>query len=264
MIGLLVSCGESRKLNKALKSQDNEYKLKVAENFYAQKKYANAQMLFEDLFPAFKGTIRFEDLFYKYAYSAYYLKDYAMAENLFKTFAETFPNSSRAEEAEFMRAYSFYKQSPKVELDQTATTKAIGLLQAFINNRPLSARVPEATALIDESRTKLELKDFKSAQLYYNLGYYKAAAIAFNALLDNYPDAPKSDEYKLMVIKSYYLYASNSIEERQAERFDKVVTECIEFTDRFPDSKLSKTVGEYKTQSLNKSNSKNEQSKKAA
>lgn len=254
----------SNKLTKTLKSTDSEYKLKVAENYYAQKKYDKAQILFEDLFPVFKGTAKFEDLYYKYAYTSYYLKDYVSAENLFKTFVETFPTSSRAEEADFMRAYSYYKQSPKVELDQTNTTKTIGQLQAFINNHPLSARVPEATSIIDESRRKLEVKDYNSAQLYYNLGFFKAAAISFKALMENYPDSDQSDEYQLMVIKSYYLYATNSIEEKQAERFDKVVTECLEFSDRFPESKLGKSVETYKTQSVNFTKIKNEQTKKAA
>lgn len=158
---IVFSSSCASKLSKTLKSTDSEYKLKMAENYYAQKKYSNAQVLFEDLFPVFKGTARFEDLYYKYAYSSYYLSDYANAENLFKTFVETFPTSNKAEEADFMRAFCYHKQSPKAELDQTNTTKAMGQMQAFINTHPLSARVPEATAIIDESRAKLEVKDLK-------------------------------------------------------------------------------------------------------
>src|SRR5215210_3531320 len=166
LIVFFSSC--AGKLSKTLKSTDSDYKLKVAENYYAQKKYDKAQVLFEDLFPVFKGTARFEDLYYKYAYSAYYLNDYSNAENLFKTFVETFPTSNKAEEADFMRAICFYKQSPKAELDQTNTTKAMGQMQAFINTHPTSPRVPQATAIIDESRVKLEVKDSKSATLYYD------------------------------------------------------------------------------------------------
>lgn len=258
----LFSC--SNKLTKTLKSTDSDYKLKVGENYFAQKKYDKAQIIFEDLFPVFKGTAKFEDLYYKYAYTEFYLKDYSSAENLFKTFVETFPTSGKAEEADFMRAFCYYKQSPKVDLDQTSTSKTIGQFQAFINNHPLSARIPEATSIIDESRGKLEEKDFKSAQLYFNLGFYKAAAISFKTLMENYPDSYKSDEYQLMVVNSYYLYASNSIEEKQAERFDKVINECVEFTERFPESKLIKSIQEFKSKSLNKKNTNNEQSKKAA
>ena len=236
----------------------------MAENYYAQKKYNNAFILFEDLFPVFKGTAKFEDLYYKYALTSFHLKDYTNAENLFKTFVETFPNSTNAEEADFMRAYSFYKQSPKAELDQTNTIRAMGQMQVFINTHPTSARVPEATNIINESHAKLEVKDYKNALLYYDMGYYKAAAISFASLTDNYPDTQKGDEYKLMSIRSYFLYAQNSVAEKQSERYDKVVTECMDFTDRFPESKLLKTVDTYKTQSLNLINNKNEQIKKAA
>ena len=100
-----------------------------------------------------------------------------------------------------MRAYSYYKQSPKAELDQTNTAKAMGQMQVFINTHPGSQRVFEATEIIDKSRAKLESKDYLSAELYYNLGYYKAAGIAFSTLIDNFPDTNKGDEYKLMVIK---------------------------------------------------------------
>jgi outer membrane protein assembly factor BamD len=258
----LTSCAS--KFGKVLKSTDYEYKYKMAEQYYAQKKYQQAQTLFEDLFPVFKGTPRFDDLYYKFAYCSYYLKDYSSAENLFKTYVETFPNSPKAEEADYMRAYCFFKQSPKAELDQTNTVKAMGQMQAFINTHPNSAKIKEAAEIIDQSRAKIEVKDYKGAELYYNLGYYKAAAIAFTAIIDNFPDSERADEYKLMVIKSYYEYAKMSVEEKQPERFEKVVSESIDFHDRFPDSKYAKEVDTYKALSTNNKNkNKNEQIKEA-
>lgn len=248
---VIVSSSCASKFSKILKSTDTEYKYKMAEKYYAEKKYSNAQVLFEDLFPIYKGTPKYEDLYFKYAYTAYNLSDYANAENLFKTFVETFPNSLKAEEADYMRAYSYYKQSPKAELDQTNTAKAMGQMQVFISTHPSSQRVFEATEIIDKSRAKMETKDYMNAELYYNLGYYNAAAIAFGSLIDNFPDTYKGDEYKLMAIKSYYQYAKMSVEGKQPERFDKVVTECTDFNDRFPESKLTKTVENYKILSLN-------------
>ena len=101
------------------------------------------------------------------------------------------------------------------------------------------------------SRKKLELKDHKAAQLYYDIGQFRAAAVSFNTLLNTYPDSPKSDEYKLMSIKSYYRFAEMSIEEKKAERFEKVIEECNDFTDRFPQSELSKEVERFLTLSQN-------------
>ncbi|KAK6033532.1 hypothetical protein OSTOST_00126 [Ostertagia ostertagi] len=122
---------------------------------------------------------------------------------------------------DYMRAYTYYKQSPKVELDQTNTTKTMGFMQTFINTHPGSARNKEASEIIDKCRVKMELKELKSAELYLNLGQYKAAAIAFANLMNNFPDSDKGDQYKLQIIKSYYEYAALSIDDKKEERFEQ-------------------------------------------
>lgn len=252
---LFTSC--SSKLGKVLKSKDNDYKLKMAEQYYAQKKYSNAQQVFEDVMPFYRGSDKYEDMFYKYAYCAYYMKDYINAESLFKTFTENFPNSTHIEECDYMHCYSYYKQSPKVELDQTPTSKTISLMQAFINTHPQSERTKEASEIIDKCRDKLELKEFKSAMLYYDMGGYnfRAAAISFNTLIEDFPDSEKLDEYMLMAIKSYYKFAQLSIIDKQTERYQKVISECSDFNDRFPNSKMATEVNDYKT--LSETNIKN-------
>lgn len=253
---LLVSCGTDGKLfgggvNKILKSKDFKYKLGMAEQFYAKKKYNYAQQLFEDVMPYYRGTPEFEDIYYKYAYTAFYQKDYLNAQNLFKTFLEIYPNSSRAEEIDFMRAYTYYKQSPKPELDQTNTIKAIGMMQTFINTHPGSARNKEANEIIQICHQKLETKDYRTAKLYFDLADYRAAGISFNNLLNAYPESTKGDEYKLMAIKSYFTYAQLSVDEKKPERYEKVIEECNDFMDRFPKSPLSKDIQDYLTQSQN-------------
>lgn len=249
----LSSCGKG--INKILKSPDPEYKLRMAEKYYVQKKYGKAQVLYEDVMPYYKTRPEFQDIYYKYAYCAYNQLDYLNAENLFKTFLEIFPNSPKAEEMDYMRAYSYYKQSPKPELDQTNTIKAMGMMQVFINTHPGSARNKEAEDLIAICRTKLETKDLKSATLYYNMGQFRAAGVAFTSLLNAYPESAKADEYKLMIIKSFYRFAEMSIEEKKVERYTQVITECEEFADRFPESKLRKEADEFLN--LSKSNIKN-------
>jgi len=234
----------------------------MAEQFYVKKKYHLAQALYEDVMPNFRGSPLFEDIYYKYAYCAYYQKDYLNAENLFKSFLEAFPNSTRNEEVDYMRAYSFYKMSPKVALDQTNTVKAMGMLQTFINTHPNSPRNKEATELIDICRNKLEEKERMAAQLYFDLGQFRAAGVAYTSLLNNFPDAQKGDEYKLMVIKSYFKFAELSVDEKKAERFEQVVAECNDFIDRFPESQLVKEVERYITLSNNSiKNLSNEQTK---
>lgn len=263
LLTVMAGCGKG--MTKLLKNPDKEYKLRMAEQFFVKKQYAKAQMVYEDVMAFYKTQPEFQDIYYKYAYCAYYQQDYMNAENLFKSFLEIFPNSPKAEEMDFMRAYSYYKQSPKPELDQTNTQKAMGMLQTFINTHPGSARNKEANEIIDICRAKLETKDFKSAQLYFDLGQFRAAGVAFTELLNNYPESMRADEYKLMIIRSYYQYAEMSIEEKKAERFEDVVNQCYEFTDRFPDSKLKKEADTFLKQSQsNIKNLTNEQTKTPA
>ncbi len=247
--------GHSKSLSRILKNPDPDFKLRMAEQYFVKKKYSRAQQIYEDIMPYYKTTKEFEDIYYKYAYCAYYQGDYMNAENLYKSFLEIFPNSVKAEEVDYMRAYSYYKQSPKPQLDQTNTIKTIGLMQIFINTHPGSTRNKEANEIIDICRAKLETKDYKSAQLYYDMGQFRAAGVSFTTLLDTYPESPRADEYKLMIIKSYYRFAELSVEEKKAQRFEDVVNECNEFTDRFPDSKLKKEVDQY--YSLSQKNIKN-------
>ena len=70
-------------------------------------------------------------------------------------------------------------------------------------------------------------------------------------MLESYPESEKGDEYKLMIIKSYYKFAELSVEEKKEERFTQVINECNEFTDRFPESKLKKEVDQFYSQSQN-------------
>ena len=56
-----------------------------------------------------------------------------------------------------------------------------------------------------------------------------------------------------------------SIEEKKTERFEQVISQCYEFTDRFPDSKLKKEADSFLN--LSQSNIKilnNEQTKTPA
>ncbi|HLO82529.1 MAG TPA: outer membrane protein assembly factor BamD [Chitinophagaceae bacterium] len=245
---LTASCS---KFNKVLKSTDYDYKLKMAQEYYDKGKYKQAQTLYEELFPIFKGTPQFEDLYYKYADCAFKQRDYISSENLYNGFLEMFPNSPKAEEVEFQEAFSYYKQSPKPELDQTNTVKAMGMMQTFINTHPGSERNKQAQEIIEKCNKKLEIKELKAAELYFNMGQYRAAAIAYTSLINNYPESLKSDEYKLQIIKSYYKYANLSIQEKREERYIKVIAEVQDFQDRYPESKLLKEAERYLTLSSN-------------
>ena len=233
-ITLLSSCGNFEKVKK---SSDVNYKLTKANEYFDKKEYAHANELYKDLLPIMKSTRNFEALFYKYSYTFYYLKDYVEASYYFKNFTEYFPTSKDAEECEFMSAVCLFKYAPKYTLDQTNSIKALESLQSYVTRYPKSKRIAEANGYIDASHKKLEQKAADAAKLYFNIGQFKAATVAYKSVLRDYPESPDADLYQFMGMKAWFKYAKASIAEKQEERYANAISSYRELKDNYPQSK---------------------------
>jgi outer membrane protein assembly factor BamD len=239
---ILAACGD---YNKILKSTDYEFKYKKAVEYYEAGEFAKAGGLFEELVNIYRGTSRADQIYYYYAKSMMGQKDYLMANHYFKTLLKEFPGSQYYEEAQFMVGYCSYLLSPKPRLDQTVTREAIESLQLYINLYPYSDRVDEANRLIDELQSKLVYKSYLNAKLYYDLDNYKAASIAISNSLQEYPDSEYREKLMYMLLKSKYLLAINSIEEKKEERLSSALDEYFSFVDEYPDSDYRKEVDKF-------------------
>jgi outer membrane protein assembly factor BamD len=116
------------------------------------------------------------------------------------------------------------------------TFKALESLQLYVNLYPESEKIEECNGLIDLLRAKLELKSYEAAKLYYNIGEYKSAVIAFENSINDYPDSKYREEMEFLSIKSGYLYAKNSIASKQKERYELALGYYQEFIKDYPDS----------------------------
>lgn len=245
---MLVFAGCS-KYQRILKSNDFEKKFEVAKAYYDNGKYQKAFPLFEELITVFRGTSKAEDVYYYYAYSNYKLGDFMLAGYHFDNFVRTFPRSDRAEDAQFMNAKCYFLDSSEPSLDQTSTKKAIDELQLFINKYPESPKVDECNDLMDRLRFKLETKAYNGAKLYYRLGEYKAAIFALRNTLAEFPDTRHREEISFMIVRSSYLLADNSIDEKKIERFEQALRECDDFIERHPRSSDVKNAESIKVDS---------------
>lgn len=235
---------------KALKSPDYKLKRQVALKLYEKGDFKRALPLIEELLTITRGTSEAEKFYYYYAKCHFGIKDYESAQYYFETFLGTFPTSGFAEDAAFMSAYSLYLQSPRYDLDATSTRKAIQELQYFINRYPRSQHVAECNRLMDELRLKLEKKSFRAAQLYHHMEYYVAAIISFKNFLKDFPDSRFEEDAHYYMLKSAYLYAMKSIEQKKAERFEETVKYYHTFAEKFPKSRYAGEVNAmYKTAS---------------
>jgi outer membrane protein assembly factor BamD len=247
----LSACGGYEKV---LKSDDINYKLTKANEYYDKKQFQKANAVYENLMPIVKGTKNFEPMYFKYAYSYYYMDDHLSSSYHFKNFVDYFPSSSVAEEAEYMHAVSLHKLSPKSTLEQTNTIKAMEALQSYINTHPDSKRLTEANALMDEMRKKLEEKEAAAARLYYNISQYRAASIAYKSVLQNYPESPNGDLYQYNIVRSLYHYANASVPARQEERYVSMINAFNELKLSYPNSKYLGEAQRYYSQANEKIN----------
>ncbi|MDE6813979.1 MAG: tetratricopeptide repeat protein, partial [Duncaniella sp.] len=84
---LLSSCGEYQR---ALKSNDPNYRLDFAKRAFEAKRYTQASTVLEDIVTQFKGSEKAEDALYLLALSNYENKDYQTSGEYFKSYYNRF------------------------------------------------------------------------------------------------------------------------------------------------------------------------------
>ncbi len=230
----LFSC--NKQYQKILKGNDLEAKLKIADEFYAKKKYDKCIPIYEEMLTVLKGQKSVDDIYYKYANSHYLNKSYELAAFYLRSFYNTYPASPYAEDAAFNEAMCYMKLSPRYSLEQVSTDKAIGAFQEFINKYPQSKRMEEANTQIDDLRGKLRKKAYESAYLYYKIGQYSAASVALTNFLNDYPEYEQPEKISYLVVKSLKKYAEGSYKNKQDERYKEYQKSLEAFKMKYPNS----------------------------
>lgn len=238
----LASCSE---YNKILKSTDYDMKYEYAKKYFEQKKYARAYTLLGELVTIYKGTDKAEESLYLLARSHYMAKDYSTSGQYFTTYYTNYPKGQFAELSRFYAGYGYYLDSPEPELDQSGTYKAIDEMQMFLEYFPRSEKAKEAQDIIFALQEKLVEKEWLNAQLYYNLGNYMgnnydAAVITAQNALKDYPYTKRKEDLSMLILKSKYQEAIQSVEEKKIERFRDVIDEYYSFINDFPDGANAK------------------------
>lgn len=221
--GILVisSCSEYQK---ALKSDDVEFKNNVFLKLYEKEKYSKAIRLFDMYATAMRANPKAEEVFYKYSKALYLNKEYYSAGYQFESFAANYPRSKYAPEAAFLSAECYSKLSPKYSLDQVDTYKAIEKLQSFIDKYPNSEFLPKANALVKNMNDKLEIKAFEIAKQYYTTGEYfhnyNTAIKALDNFILDYPGTKYKEDALFYKFGSAYQIAILSVPSKKKERLE--------------------------------------------
>ncbi len=234
---IATSCGEYEKL---LKSSDYELKKQKVYDYYDDGKYIKSIELLDQIMPRYRATEDGEQLSWINAQANFKIKDYIMAGTYYQTFADTYPGSNNAEEAAYLAAMCDYYLSPRPELDQANTKKAIESFTIFMTRYPNSTRSDDCKARIKEMQEKLVEKSYMSGRLYYDLKQYRAATVSLSNSLKEYPDTKYREELMFLKLDALYMYAQKSISAKQVERYQATLDDYYSFIEEFPQTKYSR------------------------
>ena len=246
---LLLFTSSCETPEKVLKSNDLDYKKAKAISWYNKKEYFKCIPVLEELIGLMKGRESTEELYYMYAMANYKQGDYMISAYHFKNFYDLYPNGAHAEECLYMFAKSNQMQSPKPDLDQTFTYKALEAYALFLTSFSEGKYIQECNEAVKVLRKKLEKKALNAAELYYRTENYKAAATSYIQILKDFPDIAEVEKVSYMIVKSDYKFAYNSIPAKKAERFNNVIKAYGEFKYKFSGSKYLDDAAKSEQQS---------------
>lgn len=237
IVAFFVSCSEYQK---ALKTEDVAVKFEVATKLYDAGKYNDAIRLIEQIAPAYRGKPQAEKLFYMFSMSYYNTKQFYLAAYQFESFTSGYPKSEKIEEAAYLGAKCFSKLSPVYSLDQVDTFKAIDKLQVFIDSYPNSSYVAEANKTLRELNDKIERKVYENAKQYNTIMEYKAAMVALDNFVADYPGTPYKEDALFYKYDSAYQIGINSVPSKMEERLNIAKTAYTSLIKFKPDTKYKK------------------------
>ena len=242
VIVLFTAC----KSYNVLRDGTPEEKFEYAKKLFEEEEYAKVSKIMEPIYVRFRQTTNAEMADWMVSYSFYKTGTYELASYLLNNFAREYPASPRAEEAVFLAAEASYKISPEYYLDPTHTEKAVSVLQRYIDTYPDGRFLEQADKMIRELNYKLERKAYEIAYNYYRLEEYQAAIIAFSGVLDDMPSNSFREQIMYYRLKAAYMYARESVTDKQQARYNDAITYARTFLKTFPTSEYAEEVGEIK------------------
>ena len=245
---MLSSCNS---YNTLLKSTDYGYKYEAAKEYYISGQYTRSYQLLEELIMVMKGSDRGEESLFMLGMCFYNLRDYETATMYLDRYTKTYAKGEYTELARFYSGKASYLQSPDPRLDQSPTYAALNKLQEFLEFHPYSDLREDVNDMMYDLQNRLVMKEFESAQLYYNLGTYigncfyggsnyEACIITAENALRTYPYTRLREDLYMMILRSRYELAQRSIIEKSEDRYLQTIDEYYGFKNEFPDSKYMK------------------------
>ena len=238
-LSLFAGCGG---ITTILRSKDSELIYQTALEQYKKEKWLRASTLFEAAQPYYIGSDREDSIAFFNARSKFKNRDFESAALLFDEFRHSFGRSIFIEDAEGMFALCYYFLAPGPTRDQTTTGEALRAVNEFMSRYPNSKNLQKFVEIDHELTERLYEKSYLNAYTYYKIGRYKSAIRALKNSLKQYPETHHREDIMFLIVDASYRFASNSVVEKQTDRYLAMLDSYLSFKEEFPESKHIKDV----------------------
>lgn len=219
---LLAACGSSDVTENPGASE--RFRLGMME--YEDEDYLEALNHFEVIRLQYPGSSVADSARYYTGMSRYHREEYLLASYEFNKLIQGSRRGALAPDAYYMFSQCYYEMSPKVQLDQTNTQRAIDALQSFVEQYPNHPKAPTVERQVLELVNKLAEKEYETAILYEKMENRHAALIYFSTIVDRYYNTYLVDD--ALAGKIRMLIA--------LKRYDEAASSVGDFLERYPDS----------------------------
>jgi len=203
-----------------------------ARQLFDDEEYYDATNEFTVVVLRYAGTSVADSAQFYLAKSHFMMDEYLIAAVEYEKLINTMSRSPLVPESQFELAESYYRLSPRPELDQQYTLKAIRAYQGFIEDYPRHALKEKAEKRIAVLRDKLADKAFANAEIYRKMRKYRAALIYYDQVLEKYYDSSWADKAMAGKIETYIEMEDYVMARKEVEKFH----------DQFPNSDIKKQV----------------------
>ncbi|MDP2172282.1 MAG: outer membrane protein assembly factor BamD [Candidatus Cloacimonadaceae bacterium] len=174
---LIAGCAKNRSI------MTGQEKLALADELFANKKFARAAELYGDVYFE-RTTVSTAYALMRQADSYFKINKFADARIAYLEFTDAFPQHQDVRTAFFKIGLCYLQESHSSEYDQTETLAGIEAFRTFISKYPNDERFQEALSQIRKAQYKLIEKRYRNGYIYFKMKDYSAALMYFDEVVN--------------------------------------------------------------------------------
>lgn len=180
----LAACGK----NKLRANMTTEERLAYAMQLFQKKNYFDARTQFRIVTLNAPGSTIVDQAQYYLGECHYEMEEFITAAAEYEKLLRLYPQSEYLDDAQYKLGMCYFRLSPKADLDQKYTWRAIEEFQRFLDDFPRSDLKDEVVEKLNTTRNKLAKKEYGVADLYRRMAYHEAALIYFDEVINRFYD----------------------------------------------------------------------------